>query len=63
MKRGLLFLTIIISSSLKAQEKLSYQKEGETIEFEVSKDQYFVKFNKEYRETIQRNVVELIMAL
>ncbi len=44
MKRGLLFLAIIISSSLKAQEKLGYQKEGETIEFEVSKDQYFVKF-------------------
>jgi subtilisin family serine protease len=60
MKKLLLILIFILPFSLQAQEKLSYKIGSENIEFQIAKEQYFIKYKQNDKVTIQQQVKDFV---
>lgn len=54
MKKIILLIILLLTITLNAQQKLRFEVKNEVIEFQVSKEEFFVKFNEEDLSFIQR---------
>ena len=54
----LYILILIFPTLIFSQEKLKYNTNGQSIEFEISKNQYYIKFKPD-KKTIIKNKIDL----